>query len=281
MRRQAPALSVARRVAARLLLAGLLALPSCARRAPQDPAPAVAVSNSYFASAAADVLGPAVGVLHLAEPGACPGHFDVRPSQIEQLRSCRLLLRFDFQSNLDAKLAPLTGGGLRIVEIDAPGGLCEPETYRSVCIQIAAAAVAAGLLDEAERAPRLAAVASRLDALDAWAREELQAVQPARAGVLASVHQERLCAYLGFPVLAAFSGADSASVREISAAVQAGQAARLIVANQPEGRRLADALGERLGAPVVVLENFPRAAHQGRFDELFRDNVNRLRAALR
>lgn len=95
--------------------------------------------------------------------------------------------------------------------------------------------------------------------------------------VIASGHQRDFCAGLGSKVVAAFRPADSAwGVREIEAAIAAGQHAqvRLIIANRPEGRRTADALAERLGARVVVFENFP-ALRQGRvaFDEMTSANV--------
>ena len=51
------------------------------------PSPAIAASSSYLASAVRDVMGDDQSVLVLAEPGMCPGHFDLRPSQVRQLRS--------------------------------------------------------------------------------------------------------------------------------------------------------------------------------------------------
>jgi ABC-type Zn uptake system ZnuABC Zn-binding protein ZnuA len=55
----------------------------------------IAVSNSYLGAAVHDVLGQGTPLMLLAEPGMCPGDFDLRPSQDQQLRACRLLLRFD------------------------------------------------------------------------------------------------------------------------------------------------------------------------------------------
>ncbi|NLF31141.1 MAG: zinc ABC transporter substrate-binding protein, partial [Planctomycetes bacterium] len=120
----------------------------------------------------------------------------------------------------------------------------------------------------------LAAVAARIERTAAACLERAHPL--ADRPVLASVHQEAFCRWLGLNVVATFSGADTAGVGEVDEAVRRADAAgvRLIVANRPEGRRVADALAERLGAKVVVFGNFP-ALDEGHdcFDDLLTDNV--------
>lgn len=271
-----------RTLATRLASLTLVALccPGCDRRSSGEPAALVAASNAYLESAVRDLLGDDRPVLALAEPGMCPGHFDIRPSQIERLRACRLLLRFDFQESLDRKLAELARGGLRIVPVVLEGGLCEPDTYRAACKQVADALVERGMLGREAADQRLIAVEQWMAGNTAWARQSITKAELQGRAVVTSEHQAAFCRFLGLDVVATFTGADTASVREIDAAIRKGKSAKLVVANLPEGRGLADALAERLGAKVVVFGNFPDAAsHHGRFDGLFRDNVGRLIAA--
>jgi ABC-type Zn uptake system ZnuABC Zn-binding protein ZnuA len=111
-----------------------------------------------------------------------------------------------------------------------------------------------------------------------------QRVQPIRgAAVLASVHQKAFCEGLGLDVVATFSAADTAGVGQLDHAVRAAEAAnvRAIIANQPEGRRTADALADRLGVPVVMFGNFPAMTDdQATFDELVGANVEALVKAI-
>lgn len=244
------------------------------------PTPAIATSNAYLAAAVHDLIGDDEPVLGLAGPGMCPGHFDLRPSQIDELRGCALLLRFDFQRGLDRKLGQLIDGGLQIIEIEGPAGLCAPSAYVQTCRAVGDALVTSGLLPDVERGRRLAHIEKRVNRLITGLRDRMTGNVTSGIRVVASHRQEVFSEFLGLTVVATFSGADTALASEIDAAVEE-QDVRLVIANRPEGRRLADALGERLGVPVVVFDNFPDPdRHHGRFDALLTDNVDRLLAAL-
>ena len=128
----------------------------------------------------------------------------------------------------------------------------------------------------------VAAVGDLTTRIETLAREATN--QVARAGlagtpVLASSHQRDFCEWLGLQVVGTFRAADTASVREIEEAIAAGKLAsvKLVIANLPEGRRTADALAERLGARVVVFENFP-ALVDGHvsYDQMLGANVRAL-----
>lgn len=244
----------------------------------------IAASNSYIEAAVLDLLGEKTPVMRLAEPGMCPGHFDIRASQVNDLRNCRLLLRFDFQSSLDARLTSLTERGLTITAIQTKGGLCEPSTYQAVCGQVAEALVAAGLIEKPAADAQLQAVITRIDDRAARCRRQVTEAGLGGKPVVCSIHQEAFCRWLGLEIPATFTGADSASISEIADAVRQGDNAKveIVVANLPEGRRLADALGARLGASVVVFGNFP-VVTDGRlcFDDLLTANVTQLVKAAR
>jgi zinc transport system substrate-binding protein len=261
------------------LVLGLLVLPACHR--PDAPAsgPKIATTTSYLEAAARDLLDDNLSVVSLAEPGTCPGHFDIRPSQVAELRQCRALLRFDFQKALDAKLAGAETNKPRVAQVLLPGGMCRPDCYLAACRQIADHLVALDLLARTNANTRLQAIASRLEALARDATNRVAQAGLAGSPVIASGHQKDVCEWLGLKVVAAFRAADMAGIGEIEEAIDAGNLAqiKLVIANLPEGRRVADALAERLKARVVVFENFP-ALRNGRvsFDETLSANVDTL-----
>jgi zinc transport system substrate-binding protein len=260
----------------------LVCATGCRPASPTENGPRVAVTSSYLEAAVRDLLGADTPVLRLSEPGSCPGHFDLRPSQAGALRGCVLLLRFDFQKGLDARLAGGAGRRSRVAAVRVPGGMAQPTSYAAACRQTAEALVAAGLLGRDRAGARLAAITRRLAALAEEAQRAARAAGWRDTPVLASTHQRDFCAWLGLRVVGVFRGADTASIREIETAIRRGReaGARWVIANRPEGRRTADALAERLGARVVVFENFPTPGPAGlSFDALVRANLRALREA--
>jgi len=268
-----------------LLLAMILSLGGCrqtagpaGRREVAGAASPIAVASSYLAVAVRDVLGEDEPLVTLAEAGMCPGHFDLRPSQARRLRSCGLLVRFDFQESLDSRLSEDSARSPRVLAVTVAGGLCEPESYRSVCRQLAEALVRAERLSPDDAKRRLAAIDKRMDRLGRWTAGEVKNAGMNGTLVLASGHQAAFCRRLGLDVVATFSSVDTARPGQVDEAIRAGEAAgaRLIVANAAEGRQLADALADRLGAKVVVFDNFPSGQGPRAFDALVRRNVTAL-----
>ena len=244
----------------------------------------LAAASSYLECAARDLLGSSVEFVRLAEPGMCPGHFDLRPSQFSDLNQCRALLRFDFQKAVDGKLTSLVEGGMRIVEVTGSGGMGETASYLRACRELAEAFVASGLLAREAAAPRLADVAARVNACAAKLQRECQDAGINSLPVLASGHQKDFCTSLGLRVVTSFRAPDLARIREVDNAVQLARESgvKLVIANRPEGRRLADALAERLGAKVVEFANFPDPRQgQPAFDQMISANVRALLDAAR
>lgn len=259
-----------------LLVQLFLLLSGCSSSSGSSRNDKIASATSYLESAARDVLGEDQTMIRLAEPGTCPGHFDIRPSQAADLRRCRALLRFDFQKSLDSILDRQGTNQAFVVEVIIHGGLCQPESYLSACRQIANAFVTHGLLSQTNADTRLQAVAARLDTLAQQATNRVALAGLKGALVIASVHQKEFCEWLGLKTVATFRAADTSSVAEIDEAISAGKCAevRLVIANLPEGRRTADALADRLHARVAAFGNFP-ALQRGRvsFDDLVSGNI--------
>lgn len=246
----------------------------------EDAMPGVAVSSPYLAAVASDLLGDTYPLVVLSKPGMCPGHFDLPPSLVRRVRTSQLLVRFVFQQSLDGRLADSGGTPPKCIAVDLPGGMCEPDSYAVACRQMASAFVTEGLLTSEEANARLTAIQCRMDALSAWAAEQIAAAGLEQAAVLAAGHQAAFCRGLGLNVVATFSAADTALPSQINQAVQQGREAnvRIILANLPEGRQLADALADRIGARVVVFGNIPDSdgpdsGAPEAFDHLVRGNV--------
>jgi len=261
---------------------GLLA-GGCRERSAEEAGPEIAVTNSYLAAVVEDLCGEGTEVMCLAPPGMCPGHFDISPGQVRQLRGCRLLLLFDFQSQVESALVRLKERGLQTRRVEEAKGLCVPDSYVAICRDVA------GILEgecperAAALAERLAAIEQRLGALGDELRVVVAGSGAASAQALASHHQSRFAQWLGLETVASFVGSDTETVGHIDHCLKqaAGHEVRFVIANQQEGTALARALAERLDARAVVFSNFPSDGADGLgFDRLLRDNVGRLLEAV-
>jgi hypothetical protein len=165
-----------------------------------------------------------------------------------------------------------------VVPIGVLGDMCEPASFELVCRDVGRTLVEHGMLEPERFEHRTADIGVRMKRLGQWANDETRAAGLNQTPVLASNRQAGFCAGLGLRVVGTFAASDVVTPGHVGQAVESGRqgGARLIVANQPQGRQLADALADRLDARVVVFANFPDGNHAGAFDELVRRNVSKL-----
>ncbi len=269
------------RLTIRSVFLGFLALAGSGCRDGRDTAkaPEVVVTNSYLQSVVQDLWGPEVGVLCLAAPGMCPGHFDIAPGQVKAMRACRVLFLFDFQRQVETSLARLKEKGLKVCLIDAPEGMCVPDTYRAVCREVCECLSKEYPEREAAFATRLKDIETRLSDLGVEQQGRVREAKLAGAEILVSNHQAKFAQWLGLTPMATFAGSDVETVANIDRCLHstAGREIRFIIANQQEGTALAQALADRLKAKAVVFGNFPlETSDAGGFDALVRANVQTL-----
>ena len=240
----------------------------------------VAVTNSYLEAAVRDLCGD-LEVMCLAPPGMCPGHFDISPAQVRQLRDCRMLLLFDFQQKVEANLTRLKDNGLKTYRVVGPTGLCVPDSYLAVCREVALRLSEEYPERATDIAGRLKVIEDRLNGLGVELQASAQQAGATGAEILVSNHQIEFARWLGLAPVATFLGSDIETVSNIDHCLQqaTGHDVRFVVANLQEGTSLAKALAERLGAKAVVFSNFPQevGGSEG-FDALARANVAALLA---
>ena len=246
--------------------------------------PKVAVSTSWLACALRDVSGEAFEVVWLSSPGSCPGHFDMKPSQLAEIRKCLMLVRFDFQEKLDDRLARMKGEGLIVAPVTAGEGMCIPETYRGACEELASTVSEAFPDMKTKCAETLAATTKRLDALATEARNRVKSAGLSGKKALASRHQAAFARWLGLDVVGTFRGSDSQLSADLNDMIRRAEAERVefVIATLQEGDALARQLARRLDARLVVFSNFPTMTDAQRtFDDLVLTNVNALLEAAR
>lgn len=253
--------------------------PACR---PQETAslPPIAVTSSYLAAAVADLSRGRLETVLLAEPGTCPGHFDLTPGQVRRLKAARLLLQFDFQQGLDRYLA--SSPGIRVCAVEVPPAMARPASYFQVCRQVAHALIDTHLLDPDQAARELVRIEQHLQDLETWARAQIVQAGLENQPVLSAVHQAEFLRWLGLNVVATFTSADALRIEQLhrTLTVAHQDKPRLLLANRAEGLEPARSLAQHLRVPLVVLDNFPSSSDPDAFEALFRSNVEAILAAI-
>ena len=245
----------------------------CSKKA--APKPEVVTTSSYLAAAAKDILGEKQNILTLSGPGNCPGHFDIKPSQIETMSAAKIFLRFNFQSHFDKKLTRFTKSGMKIVAIAPAGGMCDPKTYQNICSQVAESLVKANLITQQESEKRLKEIDNKLAKLSADIKSEIASKKLSGSQVVSAKHQAKFCKAIGLDVVCTYSGADVPA--ELSAVVNNSkkQDVKFVIGNAPQGRAVPDRLANLMECKPVIFDNFPAPSSDG-FYSLVRGNVKRL-----
>lgn len=265
-----------------VMLAVLSAGSACGQ-----PAIRIVAGTSLLREVAQELLGTGVTLHTLLPPASCPGHYDMRPGDIEAVAACDLLLLHPWQEAMPNVTGAREAAGIapeRVRVVPVPGNWMHPETR-------AKAAQALALLlgrEYPERAADIDAGAKRVAetcaSAGAAARERIAQLNPAGMGILCAEQQADLLRYAGLDVLDTYGRPEGMSVARTSEltrlAKQNGVA--LVVDNLQSGdTKMGARLAQECGAVHVVLSNFPGAEPGAdTWEQMLRVNIERLAAGI-
>jgi len=237
----------------------VLALASCA-----EPRPVIVAGNGHIAAIVRDLTRGDADVKTLIPPAMCPGHFDMRPSDIEALAREAVLLVAPWQRDLPNVTELIAAAGLpaaRLRTVAVQGNWMPPPVQAAAVTAIARVLDELGLADAAAGRERAATVLAFGEGLmgnlaDAGAKG---------ARVLCSEQQAAFVRWAGLDVVATFGRPEDLSVAAVERLVARARdsGAALVIDNLQSGDAKTGAtLAREAGAVHVVLSNFP-----GGFDD--------------
>jgi zinc transport system substrate-binding protein len=221
-------------------------------------APRIIVASDTILSGMAASLLPTHGyaVEAILPPGQCPGHYDVKLSDIEKTKKADLVVSFKGMPFMDKA----GSGGKAQLLVDAEGrNWMAPDSYAYGLGWLADRLserypedkpwIMDRRKDEAEH------VRSEADKLRA------KIVQSGISGkaVIVSSMQKEVLQWMGFSVVGEYGRPETMSAREVVQLSKAGRNHRaiLVVDNLQSGPDAGKGVAEALGVPHVVLTNFP------------------------
>lgn len=249
---------------------------------PQDAAPTggrtIVASDTILSEIASSLLPPGrYRVEAILPPGQCPGHYDVKLTDIERMNKAALNVSFRGMSFM-AK-AGLDDGRQLVVDPEGRNWMA-PGSYAQG-LEILAARLS-------ERFPQDAAeIARRKEQTLRLLKKEADALVQKVTGaglsgkpVIASFMQKESLEWMGFRVVAEYGRQEAMSAREVLRLAEIGKnrGAIMVVDNLQSGPDTGKGIAETLRAPHVVLTNFP--SEKGYLATL-KENVDVLLSAVR
>lgn len=248
-----------------------------------DRPPVVVVSTTMIRSMLDYLVPEDIDARTIIPAAACPGTYDLRPSDAAQLARADLIVRHDYQAYLDSRLLA-QNPGIPVRVLDTPGSLVAPDNYLAVMSRLRdiLSKRFPGLSGTLDQNYRLAE--AEVKAVEQEARDRIAEAGLPGSTVLCADKQASFMRWAGINVAAAFtSSPDELSVFQLARTISAGResGARFVVGNQQSGgEAVARGVAGETGLPVAILSNFPGSNERnGSWRELLFDNIDLLARA--
>jgi len=221
----------------------------------------VVTSTSQLENIAQDVGGDSLRVANIIPPAQCPGHFDVKPSDIVTLSKGHVFFMHGWQGERFSEelIASAGNSDLEVIVLDIPGNWMTPP------VQSQATSVVAEELAriDPDRAPYYRDnAADRIAMITAKGEECQTRLQEADIGwvrVMCSEQQAGFLTWAGFDVVETYGRPESFTPQKLQELIDTARSEGVIlfVDNLQSGPDAAGGMAEEVGSAQVTLSNFP------------------------
>ena len=221
----------------------------------------VVTSTSLIASIVERVGGDKVDVVNIISPAQCPGHFDVKPSDIQKLADADLFLLHGWQGEKFSEklIASANNPDLTVVKIDIKGNWMTPPVQMEAIdkITISLSQVDAG--NGAAYQKSAAEIKDMVEAKGAEVEERLAEANLSSINVMCAEMLAGFVNWAGFNIVATYGRPDSLTPQVVKELVDKGREGKvtLIIDNMQSGKDTGAGIAEELASARVILSNFP------------------------
>jgi zinc transport system substrate-binding protein len=227
------------------------------------PSVDIMAGNSLITDIIEDVANGKLNAHTLIPPGTCPGHYDVKPSDVETLANSRVLIIHNWQQNMKSITGLVEAADnpdLVIKVIDVPDMPMVPQIQAETIDKIAQILVEVDgentTYYRQKAAERTQAILAKGDKL----KDKLQDANVSGVQVLCVEYQAGFAEWAGFDVVTTYGRPGELSPADveqlITEAKEAGVA--LVIDNLQSGATAtSESMAQDIGAIQVTISNFP------------------------
>jgi zinc transport system substrate-binding protein len=225
----------------------------------------VVTTTSLIAQIVERVGENMVDVVNIIPPAQCPGHFDVKPGDIQKLADADLFLMHGWQGEKFSEelIASANNSGLTVVKIDVKVG--ENDNWMTPPVQQAAVDKIVDALSQVDS--KNSAVYQKMAKIlktmieTKWTelKGRLDSADPGNVKVICDEQQAGFVQWTGLNIVATFGRPDSLTPGVLKELLDKGREENvtLVIENLQSGHNAGAGIAEELDCPRITLSNFP------------------------
>ncbi|MFC1908439.1 metal ABC transporter substrate-binding protein [Chloroflexota bacterium] len=221
----------------------------------------VVTSTSLIAQIVERVGDDKVDVINIIPPAQCPGHFDVKPGDIQKLADANLFILHGWQGEKFSQelIDSANNPDLNVVIVDVMGNWMTPPVQQEATGLITDALAQADAENAAYYQELADGYKDILEAKDAEAKAKLAQVNLFAVNVMCDEQQAGFVSWAGFNIIATYGRPDSLTPQVMKELVDTGREANvtLIIDNLQSGQDAGAGIAEELDSTRIILSNFP------------------------
>ena len=224
----------------------------------------VVTSTSLLAGIAAGVGGDRVDVANIIPPAQCPGHFDIKPSDIMKLSQGDIFLMHGWPGEKWAEELIASAGNpdLVVVVINMQGTASywmTPPVQSQAVEQVADELAQIDLDNASYYRGNAAAMVAMIEAKGEECQARLQAANVGQVKVMCDEQQAVFVTWAGFDVVETYGRPESFTPQKLQELIDTAreEGVTLFVDNLTSGPDAAVGMAEEVGVAQVTISNFP------------------------
>jgi len=243
-----------------VLLLTLVVLPlGCTSEA--TPNLKVVTTTSLIASIVEKVGGDKVQVANIIPPAQCPGHFDVKPSDIQMLADAQLFLTHGWQGEMFSTdlIESADNPELKVVSLNIPGNWMTPTVQAQAVGNITSTLAEIDPQNASYYQNNARSQQAAITAKGNELKARLEAGNLSQFNVICSEQITGLVQWTGFNVIASYGRPEDLSIKDLQDLIEKAKEASvaLVIDNLQSGFNAGEAMVQDIGAIQVTLSNFP------------------------
>jgi len=214
-----------------------------------------------------------VNVITIVPEGMCPGHFDIKSSDLEILSGAKLLLNHGWEKWIENLINSVENKKLEVKTINLDGNWMIPDVHLQAIEEIEKVLCKTDTQNREWYQKSSNFYKEAINSETGQIRDLIKDLQGTK--VICSKHQEGFLNWLGFKIIATYDRDEELTPKELVAIIKTAKKkeAQIVVDNLQSGAKAGVQISEEIGSKYVILTNFP---HNNSYIESLKENINKI-----